>query len=307
MKQGTVVKSTGSWYVVYSEGEMLSCRIRGKLKLQDRKVTNPVAVGEYVKITEECKDESVWVITEIVPRKNYIIRESPRKKAHAHIIASNIDLALILATYTYPKTSLGFIDRFLVTAESYHIPAAIVFNKSDILRDEDLEEVKFILKGYERLGYQVLIISAQEQEDFYELTKILQGKTTLISGHSGVGKSTLINRLVPEAQQKVAKVSNFASKGTHTTTFAEMFFLDEHTAIIDTPGIKEFGLMDISPDELDLYFPEMRDLSDKCKFHNCTHTHEPGCAILAALEQGEINPDRFQSYLSMLENDDNRR
>ncbi len=307
MKKGVVTKSTGSWYHVFSDGEVLNCRLRGKFKLQGRKVTNPIAVGDEVMVEKELSGEQSWVIKEIKERKNYIIRESPRKKAHAHVIASNLDQALILATFKFPKTSLGFIDRFLVTTEFYHIPAIIAFNKADMLSEEELEEVAFILQSYEYIGYKTIMLSGQEGTNLDELNKLLSGKKTLISGHSGVGKSTLINRLVPEAQQKVSEVSGFANKGTHTTTFAEMFITDRDTAIIDTPGIKEFGLMDLEDNDLHLYFPEMRDLADNCRFYNCTHTHEPGCAVLEALENAEINPDRYQSYLSMLENDDNRR
>ena len=306
--EGRVVKSTGSWYVVQDlDGVTFNCRLRGKFKLEGFKVTNPIAVGDRVAFEIEESGESTGIITKIHSRENYIIRKSPHKSEHGHIIATNVDQVILIATLLYPKTSLGFIDRFLVSVESFRIPAIVLFNKAD-LYDEEIHSFYSQLKAlYSSLGYQTFLISAVKETGLSEIKNILKDKTTLLSGHSGVGKSTLINRLVPGVSQKISDVSDFAQKGTHTTTFAEMFAMDKTTSIIDTPGIKEWGLIDIEPEELSHYFPELRALLGKCKFHNCTHTHEPGCAILEAFNNGTVAASRYESYLSMLENKDNRR
>lgn len=303
---GLVVKSTGSWYRVRLDaGEEVDARLRGKFKLEGKKITNPIAVGDQV-ILEQFQDE--YIIREIDERTNYIIRQSPRKKHHDHLLAANVDQAIMIATLKMPRTSLGFIDRFLVTLETFRIPGIIIFNKTDLLDEAELDDAGYLSYLYEKkIGYKCLQTSFLDQGVSDELKALLAGKKTLLSGHSGAGKSTLINLLVPEADQKVTEVSSFANKGVHTTTFAEMFFLDEATAIIDTPGIKELGLAEIADEELAHYFPEMREYLGECRFHNCVHTNEPGCLVKAAVEEGKIASERYYSYLSMLDADDNRR
>ncbi|MDH5474092.1 MAG: ribosome small subunit-dependent GTPase A [Cyclobacteriaceae bacterium] len=306
--KGLVLKSTGSWYEVLHLDTTYLCRTRGKLKLKGYKTTNPIAVGDYVEFTiEDITDEQTGVITTISPRKNYIIRKSIHKKGHSHIIAANVDQAIIIATLAFPRTSLGFIDRFTVAAESFRIPVTIVFNKMDTLEDDGLAYTDELINLYESIGFKCLKISAFEQDDITLFDKLLRDKISLIAGHSGVGKSTIINALNPEIGQKIGKVSLSVEKGTHTTTFAQMFPLHNETFIIDTPGIKEYGLVEIEEQELSDYFPEMRALIGQCKFHNCSHTHEPGCAIVEATNTNKIAASRYHSYLSMLEDDDNRR
>jgi ribosome biogenesis GTPase len=306
--EGKVIKSTGSWYHVLAEdGKEYNCRLRGKFKIKGLKVTNPVAVGDKVQLEIEDVEEETGVITDIQPRENYIIRKSTRKKYHGHILATNIDRAVLVATLVLPRTSLGFIDRFLVSADSFRIPALIIFNKKDLLEEAQLEQQRELMQMYEAIGYRCMEISAFDQADVERVKEVLQGKTSLFSGHSGVGKSTLLNQLDPSITQKTAEVSTFANKGVHTTTYAEMFEVEKDTFIIDTPGIKELGLMDINEGEISHYFPEMRDLLGGCKFHDCTHTHEPGCVVMDAVEEGQIAGSRYYSYLSMLENDDSHR
>ena len=307
--KGLVTKSTGSWYTILGEdGVSYPCRVRGKFKIKGLKTTNPIAVGDQVEFDiEEATDEVSGVIHTITPRTNYIIRKSIHKTGHAHIIASNVDQVMILVTLAYPKTSFGFIDRLTVAAESFRIPVTLVFNKMDMLEDESVEYVEEIMEMYEGLGYSCMKISALENEGLELVRESLSDKTTLVAGHSGVGKSTLINQLNPEIAQKIGEVSLAVQKGTHTTTFAQMFELEEGMNIIDTPGIKEYGLVEIGSDELSDYFPEMRALIGECRFYDCTHTHEPQCAIISAVEEGEISPTRYESYLSILLDDDNRR
>lgn len=304
--KGFVIKSTGSWYSVRLEdGSDINARLRGRQKQEEKKITNPIAVGDNV-IVEPFGSE--WMIETILDRENYIIRQSPRKKHHDHLIAANVDQAVMIATLKMPKTSLGFIDRFLVTLEAFRIPGVIIFNKMDLLNEEEQDEANYLSFLYEKkVGYRCLRTSFTETGVTDEIMELFRGKKTLLSGHSGAGKSTLINQLVPDADQKISKISGFANKGVHTTTFAEMFFLDGDSAIIDTPGIKELGLAEIAPEELGHYFPEMRELLGDCKFHNCLHVNEPGCAVKAALEEGKISDERYISYLSMLEAEDNRR
>ncbi|WP_339791342.1 ribosome small subunit-dependent GTPase A [uncultured Imperialibacter sp.] len=306
--KGRVIKSTGSWYSVLLENEaVVNCRLRGKFKLDKQKVTNPVTVGDWVKILVEPSSDTEYIITDIYPRDNYIIRKSPKKMAYGHLLASNIDLAVLVASVVYPKTSTGFIDRFLVTAEAYRIPSLILFNKKDLWDDEARSFVEEMVETYKSIGYSSLIMSSFDDVDIKKLREVLHGKTSLFSGHSGVGKSTLLNKLTGNITQKTQEVSDFANKGVHTTTFAEMFEIEKNTFVIDTPGIKELALAEIEEEELSHYFPEMRELIGQCKYHNCTHTHEPGCAIVEALNNGKVPASRYNSYLSMYDDEDNRR
>ncbi len=304
--EAVVIKSTGSWYWVRDEqGEVYNCRLKGKFKIQDLKVTNPIAVGDRV-LVELDEDQEASVITDILPRKNYLIRTSVKHPEIGHILASNLDQAVLMATLKQPRTSLGFIDRFLVSAESFRIPVVLIFNKVDLLNRRQQQKVEDLVALYKSVGYTSLAMSLTDGVGLLELQNILKDKTTLLAGHSGVGKSTLLNHLIPDIGQKTAAVSKSLSKGKHTTTFAEMFALDFGGSIIDTPGIKELGLMEIGEEELGHYFPEMRQKLGACKFNNCTHTHEPHCAITEALGV-EIPLSRYESYISMLVNHDNRR
>lgn len=306
--KGLVMKSTGSWYNVLAEnGSVYPSRLRGKFKIKGLKVTNPVAVGDNVVVAEEDDEENTAVITEILPRENYIIRKSTRKAHHGHILAANIDQAILIVTLVFPRTSLGFIDRFLVSAESFRIPALLVFNKSDVLDEDQRELQDAIMDLYEQIGYRGLSISALRAEDVNQLSEHLANKVSLFSGHSGVGKSTILNQIHPDIQQKTSEVSTFANKGVHTTTYAEMFRIADQTFVIDTPGIKELGLMDINEGELRDYFPEMRALLGECKFYDCTHVHEPGCAVRDAVEADRISESRYYNYLSMLQDEDSHR
>lgn len=308
MKNGLIIRSTGSWYDIRDEdGHIFQGRLKGKFKIKGLKVTNPIAVGDRVTFNVEDEAENTAIITDIAPRANYIIRQSVHKTAHGHILAANLDQAVLLATLTLPRTSLGFIDRFLVTAESFRIPTAIVFNKADILNEDGLAYQQEIMDMYTKIGYQCLSTSATEAEGIEAFRQLLDHKITLLSGHSGVGKSTLINAIAPDLNLRTNEVSTFANKGVHTTTFAEMFELAPHTFIIDTPGIKELGLIDTSKEEISHYFPEMRERLNQCRFHNCLHLNEPGCAIKEAVAEEEIAESRYMSYLSMMEGEDNRR
>jgi len=308
LQNGLIMRSTGSWYDVRNEdGHIYQGRLKGKFKIKGLKVTNPIAVGDRVLFEVEDEAENTAVINDIMPRENYIIRQSVHKTAHGHILAANLDLAVLLATLTLPRTSLGFIDRFLVSAESFRIPTAIVFNKTDILNDDGLAYQQEIMDMYESIGYQCLSTSAIEGEGVGAFRNLLDHKVTLLSGHSGVGKSSLVNAIAPDLNLRTNEVSTFANKGVHTTTFAEMFELAPDTFIIDTPGIKELGLIDTEKEEISHYFPEMRDRLNQCRFHNCLHLNEPGCAIKDAVAEGEIAESRYMSYLSMMEGDDNRR
>lgn len=306
-KTGRVIKSTGSWYLVRVGEEDIQARLRGKFKQDNLKLTNPIAVGDYVELALE-ENQATAVISQILPRENYIIRKSTRKTNFSHILASNIDQAFLIVTLRNPRTSLGFIDRFLVSTESFRIPTTLVVNKMDIIKKElDLEFLHDIKEIYEPLGYPVLTISATEEEALEEdFKQLLQGKTTLLSGHSGVGKSTLLNRLVPEANQATKEVSGFTTKGVHTTTFAEMFDY-EGGFIIDTPGIKEFGILDIEDQELSHYFVELRQYLGQCRYNDCRHVNEPGCVVLEKLEEGYIHPYRYDSYVRILNEEDTYR
>jgi len=307
MPEGIVMRSTGSWYEVRADDrQIVRCRLRGKLKLKDLKVNNPVAVGDKV-IYELETNSDIGVITDIRPRENYIIRQSVHKSAFSHILAANIDQAVLIVTLTFPRTSLGFMDRFLVAAESFRIPAILIFNKSDLLDAEGLAYQQVLMDLYDSLGYRCMPTSTVNGHNIEPFDQLLKRKTSLLSGHSGVGKSSLVNRVAPGLQLRTGEVSTFANKGVHTTTFAEMFEIGPDTFLIDTPGIKELGLADIEPWEISHYFPEMRDLLGQCRYHNCTHVHEPGCQVIEAVENGQIAESRYVSYLSMLQGDDNRR
>ncbi|MEC7752582.1 ribosome small subunit-dependent GTPase A [Roseivirga thermotolerans] len=306
--KGQVYKSTGSWYDVKAEdGKVYQSRLRGKFKQKGLKVNNPIAVGDFVELEPDEQHENTGLITGILNRENYLIRKSTRKSGFSHILASNLDQTLLLATVSFPRTSQGFIDRFLVSAESFRIPSLVIFNKKDLLNEKELEKVKEWQEMYEHIGYTTDLISLETQEGIDTVLSYLKNKTTLIAGHSGVGKSTLLNALIPGLKQKTGEVSAFANKGTHTTTFAEMFDIDGVSKVIDTPGIKELGLVDMEPEEISHYFPEMREHLGECRFNNCLHVNEPGCRIVEALEDGEIFPERYMSYLSMLEDYDSHR
>lgn len=303
--EGKVLRSTGSFYdVLTDDGARITCRVRGKLRLEGIKESNPVAVGDRVTIDLA---NDVGSITEILPRQNHILRQSVKKTGHAHVLAANIDQAFLVVTLAFPRTSLGFIDRFLVSAESFRIPQTLIFNKTDLLDADGLEYQAALIDLYSSIGIGTAALSAIDNSPL-EISSLLKGKTTLFAGHSGVGKSTLLNKLDPQIKQKVGDVSDFTEKGTHTTTFAEMFPLDGNSFVIDTPGIKEWGLVDMNSQELSDYFPEMRDRRLDCRFGaRCIHLSEPGCAIIPAVEKGEIPPSRYESYLGMLEGKDNRK
>jgi ribosome biogenesis GTPase / thiamine phosphate phosphatase len=305
---GLVMRSTGSWYDVRTkEGAILQCRLKGKFKIMGLKVTNPIAVGDKVVYEIEDENRNTGMISEILPRENYIIRQSVHKSAHGHLLATNLDQAVLIATLTFPRTSLGFIDRFLVAAESFRIPTVLIFNKLDLLNDEQVAYQKELTELYESLNYPCLFTSAIDGNGVNEFYDVLKGKVSLIAGHSGVGKSTLVNAIAPDLDLRTSQVSTFANKGVHTTTFAEMFEIDAETFIIDSPGIKELGLADIEKEEISHYFPEMLDLINQCRFHNCLHLDEPNCAIKEAVAEGEIAQSRYFSYLSMMEGGDNRK
>lgn len=300
--KATVYKSTGSWYVVQNEeGVVLNARILGKFKIDGLTSTNPIAVGDVVTIVAENELEGSVTITEIEDRKNYITRTSPANKHKHHIIASNIDQSLLFATLKDPKTSQGFIDRFLITSEAYQIPSIIVFNKSDLYKEKELEKFAEVKSIYEAIGYKVMGMSIEKNIGVEEVKNLLKDKTTLLSGHSGVGKSSFINIIFPELQLKTQDVSGWSGKGLHTTTFAEMFNLPFGGRIIDTPGIRELGLVDIPKQELSHYFPEMRQLINDCQFNNCMHMNEPGCAVKEAVQAGSIHIDRYISYCNILD------
>lgn len=298
-----IYKSTGSFYLAKdASGALWNCRVRGRLKIDNAITsTNPIAVGDHVEITPESIEERTAIIIDILPRNNYIIRSSPHNRFQKHILAANIDQALLIATIEAPRTSLGFIDRFLVTAEAYHIPATVVFNKSDNHQGkvrQDWEHKKNVL---EHAGYITVAVSALEKTGMEALKAMLKGKISLLCGHSGAGKSTLINRLVPDLQLRAAAVSDWSGKGQHTTTFAEMVDLPFGGRVIDTPGIKELGIVDMGRAELGHYFPEMKALLPYCRFNNCIHVNEPGCAVKEAVKESKISRERYQSYLNILE------
>ena len=297
-----VYKSTGSWYVVkINAGKVFNARIKGVLKIDGITSTNPIAVGDEVEIEIENELENTATILEILPRRNYVARVSPHNKHQHHIVASNLDQSILFATLKDPKTSQGFIDRFLVACEMYHVPAIIVFNKADIYKKKENEKFELLKSIYETIGYKVVLASVIRHEGVEEVKELLKNKTTLLSGHSGVGKSTLINNIFPELDLKILEVSGWSGKGMHSTTFAEMFDLPFGGKIIDTPGIRELGLTDLKKQELSGYFPEMKKLVNDCQFNNCMHFNEPGCAVKAAVNAGSISEERYISYLTIME------
>lgn len=301
--KGLVYKSTGSWYSVKTEdGDFWKARIKGKLKIDDDiSSTNPIAVGDQVLFEVEDADNKIGTIKTINERNNYIVRVSPHNKNQKHIVAANIDAALVMATIAEPRTSMGFIDRFLITAEAYHIPGIIVINKIDLLKEKHVALLNKWTHIYEGAGYEVYPVIAREHDTILALEARLKGKTTLFSGHSGVGKSTLINQLLPDVNLKTQEVSDWSGKGQHTTTFAEMFDLPSGGRIIDTPGVKEFGLIDFEKEELSQYFPEMRAVLHSCRFNNCLHINEPGCAVKQAVADKSISEERYISYVTILD------
>ena len=304
--KGLVIKNTGSWYTVKGDdGKVVECKIKGNFRLKGIRSTNPVAVGDRVEIA--LNQAETAFITHIEDRRNYIVRKSQNLSKQSHIIAANVDQAFLIVTVNYPQTSTTFIDRFLASAEAYSVPVVLVFNKRDILSDDERHYQQSMVHLYETIGYECREISAATGEGVEGLHKLLKGKITLLSGNSGVGKSTLINQILPEANLRTAEISDAHNTGMHTTTFSEMLELPEGGYLIDTPGIKGFGTFDIEPEELTSYFREIFHFSKDCRFNNCTHTHEPGCAVLKALSEHYIAQSRYQSYLGMLEDKDERK
>ncbi|WP_298794405.1 ribosome small subunit-dependent GTPase A [uncultured Allomuricauda sp.] len=300
--QGTVYKSTGSWYTVKAEdGSFYECRIKGKFRIKGIKSTNPIAVGDEVVFDlEKVGDETVAVIYQIMERKNYIIRKSVNLSKQTHIIATNLDQVFLLITLNNPQTFTSFIDRFLVTAEAYDIPAVLLFNKMDVYDKDEMVEVDYLIQLYRQIGYNCIEIAAKEGDNVEQVKNMMLGKTSMFAGHSGVGKSTLVNALEPGLKLKTAEISQQHLQGQHTTTFAEMYDLSFDARIVDTPGIKGFGIVDMDEDEIGDYFPEFFKLKSECKFNNCLHLDEPKCAIKNALESDEISWSRYRSYVQML-------
>lgn len=305
MNKGLVIRSTGSWYSVKSDtGEIMDCRIKGKLRMKEVRTTNPVTVGDRVLFDiqndETSESGQNGVIYEIEQRRNYIIRKASNLSKESQIIAANVDQAFLLVTVNYPVTLPGFIDRYLISAEAYRIPASLVFNKIDLYNDKDYEKLEELIQTYESIGYKCYQVSAEKNFNIDPLRQDMQGKISLLSGHSGVGKSSLLNCLESSLNLKTSEISKFHLQGKHTTTFAEMFEMEGGGYLIDTPGIRGFGVIDMAKEEISHYFPEMFKLLDQCRFFNCTHIHEPGCAVKAAVEIGEIPMTRYESYLSLI-------
>lgn len=300
MTKGLVIKSTGSWYKVkLDDGKIVDARIRGKLRISGIKSTNPVAVGDIVELDEENSGD--FLIVNLFERKNYIIRKSTNLSKQTHILAANVDQALLVTSLKEPKLKFGFVDRFLMTAEAYDIPAIIIFNKIDLLDQSEINYLKELAEAYRKVGYESRLISVQNNIGLDEIRDLLKDKITLFSGHSGVGKSSLLNSVAPGLGARVGEVSDTNDKGKHTTTFAEMFEAFENSYVIDTPGIKTFGLTDMDKDEIKKYFPEMVRLSDDCKFYNCMHLNEPGCAVREAFESSELPYFRYENYKYFLD------
>lgn len=300
MNKGLVIKNTGSWYLVKTEdNQLIECKIKGNFRLKGIRSTNPIAVGDYVKIAPNT--EGTAFITEIEDRKNYIIRRASNLSKQSHIIAANLDQCLLIVTVNYPETSTIFIDRFLASAEAYRVPVSLVFNKVDRYTEEEQHYLEALINLYTHIGYPCYRVSALNQTGIQELKESLAGKVTLFSGHSGVGKSTLINSILPDQQLRTGEISEYHNKGMHTTTFSEMFPVEGDGYIIDTPGIKGFGTFDMKDEEVGHYFKEIFEMSAQCKYGNCTHRHEPGCAVREAVEKHYISESRYTSYLNILE------
>ena len=298
MPEGIVYKSTGSWYLVKSKNKFFECRIKGKIRLKDISTTNPIAVGDEVEF--EMESDGKGIISDILPRVNYIIRKSVNLSKQYHIIASNIDISVLVVTLNNPITSTNFIDRFLVSCEAYDIPVIIAFNKKDTYIDKESDEIEKLINTYRAIGYKCELISAKYGDRVDEIIKLIRNKTCIISGHSGVGKSTLINSISPNLKLKTKEISSSHKQGRHTTTYAEMFELDSNIKIIDTPGIRGFGIVDITKHELGDFFPEFFEAKQKCKFKNCLHLDEPDCNVKNKIKQGEIFESRYNTYLDML-------
>lgn len=313
MKKGIVIKSTGSRYTVKTtDGSIIECRIKGNFRIKGIRSTNPIAVGDHVELIVSQEDSNaegaiVGMINNIIERKNYIIRKSPNLSKESHIIAANIDQAFLIVTIKHPVTTTTFIDRFLVSAEAYRIPCRIIFNKVDLYNEEEVAKMNYLIGVYQAAGYTCLKVSATQQKGIKELKEMIRDKTNVFSGHSGVGKSTIINSLQPGLQLKTGDISDSHHSGKHTTTYSEMIGLDLGGYIIDTPGIKGFGLLEMAKEEISHYFPEMFRLLDQCQYYNCTHTHEPGCAVKKAVEEGEIAEFRYDTYVGLLDGEDKYR
>jgi len=313
LKKGIVIKSTGSWYTVKTEeGNLIESRIKGNLRLKGIRSTNPIAVGDHVEIVESKEDNNigsqvVGLIHKIIPRTNYIIRKSPNLSKESHIIAANIDQAFLIVTIQFPVTTTTFIDRFLVSAEAYRIPCHLIFNKIDLYNEEQTATMNSLIEIYESAGYQCLKISAKKEIGIDELKQMITNKTNVFSGHSGVGKSTIINSLQSNIILKTGEISEAHFSGKHTTTNSEMYELDFGGFIIDTPGIKGFGVLEMEKEEISHYFPEIFKLLDECQFYNCTHTHEPHCAVKKSVEEGKIALSRYNSYLGLLDDEEKYR
>jgi len=313
LKKGLVIKSTGSWYTVKTtEGSLIESRIKGNLRLKGIRSTNPIAVGDHVELTVSKEDNStdgqiVGFISKILPRTNYIIRKSPNLSKESHIIAANIDQAFLIVTIEFPITTTTFIDRFLVSAEAYRIPCHLIFNKIDLYNEEQTQLMNSLIDIYTKVGYRYLKLSAKKNIGFDELRKMMSNKTNVFSGHSGVGKSTIINSIQPDMMLKTGIISEAHFSGKHTTTHSEMFELDFGGYIIDTPGIKGFGVLEMEKEEISHYFPEIFKSLDGCQYYNCTHTHEPQCSVKKSVENGEIAQSRYNSYLGLLDSEEKYR
>lgn len=297
--QGLVVKNTGNIYSVKTDGGVVECRIKGNFRLKDIKSTNPVAVGDYVKIS--MREDNTAYISDILPRRNYIVRKASNLSKQSHILAANVDVCLLVVTVNYPATSTTFIDRFLASAEAYRVPVVLVFNKADLYSEAELASMESLIALYESIGYRCLRTVATDGRGIEELKEIVKGRVSLLAGNSGVGKSSLVNAVSPETAARIGEISKIHNKGMHTTTYSEMFELMPGSYLVDTPGVKGFGTYDMEIEEIADYFIEIFECSKGCRFGNCTHIHEPGCAVVAAVERGDIALSRYSSYLSMIE------
>ena len=297
--QGLVVKNTGNIYSVKTDGGVVECRIKGNFRLKDIKSTNPVAVGDYVKIS--MREDNTAYISDILPRRNYIVRKASNLSKQSHILAANVDVCLLVVTVNYPATSTTFIDRFLASAEAYRVPVVLIFNKTDLYNDVERDSMETLIALYESIGYRCLRTAATEGRGVEEIKEIIKGRVSLLAGNSGVGKSSLVNAVSPETAARIGEISKIHNKGMHTTTYSEMFELMPGSYLVDTPGVKGFGTYDMEIEEIADYFIEIFECSKGCRFGNCTHIHEPGCAVVEAVTQGEIALSRYSSYLSMIE------